>query len=93
MTADSEHAQGVAAVLEHAATIETELASVARNARASDHWEGLPFGQIDVSPASYEPIGAVVSAQSAQQTTAAPSMLATAPTAAAAGSEVGWGGG
>ena len=26
-------------------------------------WEGLPFGEIDVWSASYEPIGAVVSAE------------------------------
>ena len=77
--------------LEHAATVETELASVARKARASEQWEGLPFGETDVSPGELRADRCSGErAERAGNNRRPADARDRADTAAAAGSEVGW---
>ena len=75
---------------EHAAGIEAQLAGLASKATWTAEWEGLPFAETEASPASYEPLAAVVHAQPTQETSATPRTLAPAPTAATNESEAAW---
>jgi superfamily II DNA or RNA helicase len=75
---------------EHAAGIEAQLAGLASMTAPGAEWEPLPFDKTEASPASYEPLAAVVHAQPIQETSATTPILAPAPTAAASESEAAW---
>ncbi|MGH2894797.1 MAG: DEAD/DEAH box helicase [Solirubrobacteraceae bacterium] len=75
---------------DHAARIEAEVAGIARKARASADWEGLPSTETEAWPTTYEALAAVVHAETAHETTATPPAVVPAPPPGAGEAERTW---